>query len=361
MANPLASKLAVEIELSGPIGFERFMAAALYDPEFGYYMGAGNPERDYRTAVDTHPLFAAMFAKHLDGAWHEFGCPEPLRVLELGSGPGSMAASVFRVARELPWGTSLDWTGVEIGPSRRRAAQLSCPRARFVPDLKRVESGWCGVVFANEYLDALPFKLAKRGDSGWLEKRVGVSESGSLVFVDASADPELEDYCRRWADATPVGGMIEARIDMDCVFAELAAKFQRSKAVFVDYGGSAREVHSLRLSSGTALAYRDMQVSEDLLADPGLQDLTAHVNFDAVSESAGRYKFGTCRITTQAQYLIELGIGTYLPALAEGPAPDRLRYEAERDAVIRLLDPRQMGSFKVLELEFGPEAAGDQV
>ncbi|MXY12809.1 MAG: hypothetical protein F4Y46_02060, partial [Chloroflexi bacterium] len=260
-------------------------------------------------------------------------------------------------ARELPWGSVLNWTGVEIGASSSRAAQLSCPRARFVPDLKQVESDSCGVVFANEYLDALPFKLAKRINSGWLEKRVGVSESGTLVFVDVSADPELEGYCRRWADAIPVEGMIEARTDMDSFISELAIKFQRSKAIFVDYGGSSSEVHSLRLSSGTALAYRGMQVSEDLLAERGLQDLTAHVNFDAVSESAGRHGFRTRRITTQAQYLIDLGIGSYLPALAGGPSPDRTRYEAERDAVSRLLDPRQMGFFKVLELEFGGEVA----
>ncbi|MCY3694069.1 MAG: SAM-dependent methyltransferase [Chloroflexi bacterium] len=358
MANPLTAKLAEEIELSGPIGFERFMAAALYDPEFGYYMGAGNPELDYRTAVDTHPIFAAMFARHLDRSWHELGCPEPFSVVELGSGPGSLAASVFRIARELPWGSILNWTGVEIGPSRRRAAQLSCPRARFISDFKQVESRSCGVLFANEYLDALPFKLAQRVDSGWLEKRVGVAANGSLVFAHASADPELEGYCRRWADAIPVGGMIEVRTDVDSVFSELATKFQRLKAIFVDYGGSSKDVHSLRLSSGTALAYRGMQVSDDLLANPGRQDLTAHVNFDAVSDYAGRHGFRTRRITTQAQYLIDLGIGSYLPALAGGSSPVRTRYEAERDAVSRLLDPRQMGSFKVLELEFGPDLAG---
>ncbi|MDE2935609.1 MAG: SAM-dependent methyltransferase [Chloroflexota bacterium] len=357
MANPLAAKLAAEIESSGPIGFERFMAAALYDPEYGYYMGAGNPELDYRTAVDTHPLFAAMFARHLDRAWHELGCPEPFWVVELGSGPGSMAASVFRIARELPWGSILDWTGVEIGPSRRRAAQLSCPRGRFISDLMQLKSGSSGVVFANEYLDAVPFKLAQRDDSGWLEKRVGVSEGGTLVFVEASAEPDLEVYCRRWADAIPVGGMIEARTDVDSIFSELATKFQRLKAIFVDYGGSSNDVHSLRYSSGTALAYRGMQVSEDLLAEPGFQDLTAHVNFDAVSDCASRHGFRRRQITTQAQYLIDLGIGSYLPTLAEGPAPDRSRYEAERDAVSRLLDPRQMGSFKVLELEFGPDVA----
>ena len=353
MASPLAAQLAKEIEICGPIGFDRFMAVALYDPDYGYYMGAGEPELDYRTAADTHPLFAALLARRLDLAWLELGCPSSFGVLELGSGPGSMAASVFRVARELPWGSALGWTGVEIGPGRRRVAQLACPQAKFVADLDQVGSRSIGVIFANEYLDALPFKLAERGDTGWLEKRVGASDDGSFAFVNASAGPELRNYCRHWGDDIPVGGVIEARIEMDALFAKLATKFARSEAIFIDYGGSKKEVHSKRLSSGTALAYRGMQVSEDLLADPGRQDLTAHVNFDAVSGSANRYGFRTRGLTTQAEYLIELGIGSYLPSLASDSTPDRSRYEAEREAVSRLLDPRHMGSFKVLELEFG--------
>ena len=111
MPCPLAARLAAEIGSGGPIGFDRFMETALYDPEFGYYMGAGEPERDFRTAVDTHPLFAAMLARRLDRAWRELGHPKPFSVLELGSGTGSMASSVFRVARELPWGEQAQLDG----------------------------------------------------------------------------------------------------------------------------------------------------------------------------------------------------------------------------------------------------------
>ncbi len=353
MPSPLAARLAAEIGSGGPIGFDRFMDAALYDPEFGYYMGTGNPEQDFRTAVETHPLFAATLARRLDRAWRELGYPKPLSVLELGSGTGSMAASVYRVARELPWGSRLNWTGVEIGPARRRAAQLECTHASFVSDLAQVESFTRGVILANEYLDALPFKLARRSESGWLEKRVGISETGSFVFVEQPAGPALEDYCLRWGGAIPVGGELEARTELDGLFSGLAAKTGLSIAIFIDYGGSAGQVHSERLSDGTALAYRDMKVSDDLLADPGRQDLTAHVNFDSVSESAVRHGFKARELTTQAEYLIGLGIGAYLPSLAAGPSTDRARYEAEREAVTRLLDPRHTGSFRVLELECG--------
>ena len=358
MPNPLAASLAAEIKDGGPIGFDRFMEAALYDAEYGYYMGSGDPESDFRTAVDTHPVFAAVLARRLDGAWRELGSPDRLSVLELGSGKGSLAAAVFRVAREMSWASGLGWTGVEIGPARRRTAQLQCPRANFVSDLGQVGPRLSGVIFANEYLDALPFKLARRIESGWVEKRVGVTGSGSFAFVEEPAGPALAEYCLRWGSAIPVGGQIEARAESDELFAGLGAKFQRSLAIFIDYGGSAARVHSRRLGSGTALSYRDMKPSEDLLSDPGRRDLTAHVNFDAVSASAERCGFKARSLTTQAEFLIEHGIGFYLPALASGPAPARARYEAEREAITRLLDPRHMGSFRVLELERGLDGGG---
>ena len=359
MPNQLTARLASEIETCGPIGFDHFMTRALYDSEHGYYMGGGNPEDDFRTAVDTSPLFAAMLVRRLDRAWRELECPDPFSVLELGSGRGVLAAAAMRVARELPWGPVLCWTGVEIGPSRRRYAQLNCPRARFVRDLGQVNPLPRGVILANEYLDALPFRLAKRGPGGWIELRVGLSEPGSLGFVEFPADNRLNEYCARWAGAIPTGGVVEVRHCLDGLFVELARLRRRSLSIFVDYGGTADQVHSLRLSSGTALAYRGMQVSSDLLEDPGSQDLTAHVNFDAVVGSAGRAGFTRRAQTTQAEFLIELGIGSYLPALAKVPSIDRQRYAIEREAVTRLLDPRHMGSFKVLELERRPDPVSE--
>ena len=359
LPNPLADRLAAEIAAKGPIGFDQFMSAALYDPEYGYYMGGGKPEEDFRTAVDTHPLFAAILARRLDRVWHKLGCPSHFGVLELGSGRGSMAAAVHRVARDLPWGCALRWTGVEIGTLRRRDAQRACPQAKFVRDLSHVAARPAGVVIANEYLDALPFRLGKRCATGWNELRVGSTGGDEFEFMETNADPEASEYCTRWGEAIPDGGIVEVREGIDDLFGELAGQFERSVAIFIDYGGSAEQVHSLRLSSGTALAYRAMQVSSNLLKNPGRQDLTAHVNFDAISESASHHGFSSRGLTTQAEYLIELGIGSYLPALSADPRIDRQRYEAEREAVTRLLDPRHMGSFKVLELERGLVALTD--
>ena len=346
----LKNQLLAEIAASGPIGFDKFMAAALYDPRYGYYMGGGQPEKDFQTAVETHPLFAAMLARRLDRAWREFDCPAKFSVVELGSGRGTLAGHVIRISGGLPWGQALQWVGIEISPARRRQAQIAHPAARFVSGLVEVGRRPCRVVVANEFLDALPFRLARRAGGDWVEVRVGAGTDMEFAFVDCQADPALARYAGRWAGETPDGGMIEFRPGLAMAIRQIGELSDQALVILVDYGGSAAQVHSQRLGSGTALAYRGMKVVTDLLSEPGRQDLTAHVNFDEVSEIARCLRFASGPLRTQAEYLIELGIGNYLPALQTKTGLTRERYEVEREAVMRLLDPTQMGSFKVLEL-----------
>ena len=346
----LKNQLLAEIAASGPIGFDKFMAAALYDLSYGYYMGGGQPENDFQTAVETHPLFAAMLVRRLDRAWREFGCPDRFSVVELGSGRGTLAGHVIRIGGGMPWGQALEWVGVEISPARRRQAQITHPAVRFVGAMEEASRRPCRVVVANEFLDALPFRLARRAGNDWIEVRVGVGPDQELAFVDCPSDPALTRYARRWASAIPEGGMIEFRPGLSMAFRQIGELSDQALVILIDYGGSAAQVHSQRLGSGTALAYRGMKVVTDLLCEPGRQDLTAHVNFDEVIEIAQSLGFTAGPLRTQAEYLIDLGIGNYLPALQKKSGLTRERYEAEREAVMRLLDPTQMGSFKVLEL-----------
>ncbi len=346
----LKNQLLAEIAASGPIGFDKFMAAALYDPRYGYYMGGGQPENDFRTAVETHPLFAAMLVRRLDRAWRELGCPDKFSVVDLGSGRGTLAGHVIRISGGLPWGQALQWVGIEISPARRRQAQIAHPAARFVAAMEEAGRRPCRVVIANEFLDALPFRLARRAGDDWVEVCVGTGPGQELAFVDRPSDPALEQYARRWAGSTPNGGVIEFRPGLPMAIRQIGELSDQALVILIDYGGSAAQVHSQRLGSGTALAYRGMKVVTDLLFEPGRQDLTAHVNFDEVSAIAQSLGFTSDPLCTQAEYLIDLGIGDYLPTLQKRSGLARKRYEEEREAVMRLLDPIQMGSFKVLEL-----------
>ena len=331
------------------IGFDEYMELALYGPVGGYYMGGGTPADDFRTAPETHPLFAAMLTRRLDRAWRQLGRPDPFEVVELGCGPGVLASQVFKFASHHVWGPSLRWVGVEVGPGRRRAAQLRCPRGRFTGGIGSIESAPARVVIGNEFLDALPFRIARRHGDSWCELRVVAGEGNRLELAESPADTELADYGRKWALGVPDGGTFEVCSRLRQLFGEIARLADSLLVIFIDYGGSAEQVHSTRFGSGTSLGYRQMDVVTDLLASPGQIDLTAHVNFDAVDTTAASFGFRSRAIANQAEYLIELGIGQYLPGLIDQQNVNREILNQERDAVLRLLDPRDMGSFKVFE------------
>ncbi len=345
----LESQIFKLVKAKQSIGFDEYMELALYGPDGGYYMGGGTPSDDYRTAPETHPVFAAMLTRRLDRAWRQLGRPDPFEIVELGCGPGVLASQVFKFASHHPWGPSLRWMGVEAGPGRRRAAQLRCPWGRFAGGTASIESAPARVVIGNEFLDALPFRIARRRGDYWCELRVVAGENNRLELVELPADSDLVDYGHKWALGVPDGGTFEVCSRLRRLFGEITRLADSLLVIFIDYGGSAEQVHSTRFGSGTSLGYRRMNVVTDLLSSPGQIDLTAHVNFDAVHTTAESFGFNSKAITNQAEYLVELGIGQYLPGLIDQPKVNREILDQERDAVLRLLDPRDMGSFKVFE------------
>ena len=116
----------------------------------------------------------------------------------------------------------------------------------------------------------------------------------------------------------------------------------------IDYGGLAAEVHSPRFSRGTLLAYRQHRASEDVLADPGDSDLTAHVNFSELIDAGSCAGATTAHVSTQADFLTALGIGEHLPAVQRRPDLSVADYTREREAVFQLVSPTDLGRFRVL-------------
>ncbi len=126
---------------------------------------------------------------------------------------------------------------------------------------------------------------AAPGATGW-RFASGPGQTRSSHSLTARPIRALARYAGRWAGATPDGGMIEFRPGLPVAIRQIGELSDQALVILIDYGGSAAQVHSQRLGSGTALAYRGMKVVTDLLCEPGRQDLTAHVNFDEVSEIA---------------------------------------------------------------------------
>lgn len=340
----LTHLLRDRIAAGGPITFAEFMDAALYDPEHGYYTSSTGAPDDYFTSVSAHPVFGAMLANHLDDLWHALGGPDPFHVIELGAGDGRLAGHIRAAAAGFPWGATLDYTGVEVSPARRSSSSAG---TRMVASIEKVGTFAAAAVLSNEYFDALPFHLLRRSGDRWIEERVDIIDNG-FTYVDATPGPAALAYAEQYGAVLPDGGRLEARPAIAALYSELTAIAPRIAITTIDYGGLSSEVHTDRLKAGTALAYREHQAGEDLLADPGQQDLTAHVNFTFLIDAGRASGLEALPLVQQVDFLTALGIGEYLPHLQSVPGVTPERYERERNAILQILDPVEMGRFCVL-------------
>ena len=339
-----AGEILRRIGRHGPIGFDEFMAVALYHPEGGYY--ASNTNRtgrhgDFFTSVSVGPVFGKLLAAQFLEMRALLGGPAEFTLVEQGANDGRLLADILAA-----WTEPLPRIFVIEPLERRRAAQ----RETLAPWIDRVEHvahedelpGFTGVFFANELLDAFPIKLIVRENGRWLERRVG-HEQGRFVFVDVpfTGEPPVvaEDVPRFATEICP---------SLDPWMRAVAGKLRRGWMLLVDYGHAAAIRHHPSRAAGSLAAYREHRRAEDPLASPGNQDLTAHVDFTAVArvaESAGLHLAG---FTDQHHALTALA-GKIFPAMPmESLSPAAAR---EMRALRQLLHPESMGtSFKFLAL-----------
>jgi SAM-dependent MidA family methyltransferase len=253
---PLAEILRDEIRRGGPIPFHRFMEAALYHPEFGYYQRPSDPfgrRGDFYTAEQLQPVFGILIAERIRGLREGMGSKPDFTVVELGAGRQEMAEA-FGEFRYIP--VDLKTGGL---PNRFR-----------------------GVVFANEFFDALPVHVVvARGDCA-REMRVDF-ERNRFTWVEAGAAPEeVECYRKRYFGHCPDGQILEVNLDALAWLERIAAALESGFIFTIDYGYTARELE--RFPRGTLMSYRRHQALDDVLASPGEQDITAHVCFRALEE-----------------------------------------------------------------------------
>ncbi|HEX8353992.1 MAG TPA: SAM-dependent methyltransferase [Pyrinomonadaceae bacterium] len=300
---PLAVRLRERILGEGPLTFREWMSAALYDERGGYYQRRG-VERwgrggDYRTSPERSTLFAATFARHFTKLHEELGRPPVLHLVESGGGSGRFAHGVLRtLRRDAPdVFDSLRYVFDEAGAdSRERAAALLSPFAgrvefRRASELTRPLDA--AVVFSNELLDALPaHRVMMRG--GLLrESYVGLGGDGDgFVFVEGEpSTPHLAEHFRRLGVTLAEGQAAEVNLDAGEWVRRAAGMVGRGFVVTVDYGDEAAGLYGEpHRRAGTLRAFRRHGLVEDVLGDPGGQDLTTTVNWTQVvaeGEAAG--------------------------------------------------------------------------
>ncbi len=348
-SHALQQLIATEIAgAGGAISFARYMELALYAPGLGYYSGGAaklGRDGDFTTAPEISSLFGATLAE-LAAAIIAQSAPN---ILEFGAGTGKLARDVL---------TALDAAGIQVASyaimelsgelrARQQEALKDFPQVRWLDDFP---AAFSGVVLANEVLDAMPVQLALKAGDGWREAMVTI-EAGEFSFIARAPDAALAAQIARQipdADALPTGYFTEVH-PIACGFmASLARMFDggAGAAILLDYGFPAHEYYIAQRSAGTVMCHYRHHAHSEPFYLPGLQDITAHVDFTAMALASQEAGLEVLAYMNQAAFLLGGGIGELL--LRFDPA-DPVRYLPQANAVHKLLSPAEMGElFKVL-------------
>ncbi len=351
-SNALRQVIVSEIENSGGwIGFDRYMELALYAPGLGYYSGGSaklGKDGDFTTAPEMTPLFGRTLARLAAQLFAQ--CPA--QILEFGAGTGKLARDILAELQALGQ-PATSYQIVELSGELRQRQQQTLSGFPQVQWLDRMPESFSGLVIANEVLDAIPVRLLCRQAQGWLERGVSLKE-GQLAFADQPlAAEELAVLLPQIPDVEelPQGYVTEVHPLARAWSASVGAMLQQGAAIFIDYGFPAREYYLGQRSRGTLMCHYRHHSHDDPFYLPGLQDITAHVDFTDVARAGLQSGADLLLYTSQANFLLSAG----LPQLLSEVSPDEhLRYLPMANAVQKLTSPAEMGElFKVLVLGRG--------
>jgi SAM-dependent MidA family methyltransferase len=350
----LVDRLREEIVAHGPITFARFMERALYERGLGYYRkqlaGPGRGS-DFLTAPETHPVFGRAIARQLDELWRALGNPVPFTLREHGAGTGALAVSVLQglAAERSELLEAIRYQPVEVDEARVEAVSERLSEAGFEGLAEAAtDRPIAGLVFANELLDALAVHRVIWRNGGLRELFVTI-DGGRFVHLEGP--PSTPQLAARLfdEDVTLADGQVaEVCLELDRWIEQAASGLGRGLLLLIDYGYPAAELYSDQRRAGTLMAYARHRAHDDPFVNVGRQDLTAHVDFTAVEMAAARAGLSMVGATSQAEYLTGLGIGDLLPAAQAEPGVNLESYLELRASVIRLLDPRATGAFRVV-------------
>jgi SAM-dependent MidA family methyltransferase len=347
-------------DAGGWISFARYMELALYEPGLGYYsagarkFGAGG---DFVTAPEVAPVFSRCMA----GQCAEVLGQQGGDVLELGAGSGAMAAAMLAELESLgalPERYFILDVSADLRERQRATLGAEVPRLlERIEWLDRLPDGFEGVVVANEVLDALPVdRFAWRGGEA---RALGVVAGvRGFEWADAAAGPVLGaavDAIRRDCGADwPDGYVSEVNTGLTPWLAAIGDALTRGVVLLVDYGLPRREFYAAERSAGTLLCHFRHRFNDDPFALPGLQDITAWVDFTAVAEAAQSAGLDVVGYTTQAHFLIGNDIAGRLQDVAGLDLVQRV--SLSRQAMLLTL-PGEMGErFKAIGLAKGYDA-----
>ncbi len=348
---PLELEIRRIVAAEGPMPVSRFMALCLGHPLHGYYVtrdpfGASG---DFITAPEISQMFGELIGLWAAAVWEQMGAPRRIRLIELGPGRGTLMADALRATKLAPgFQAAVRVHLVETSPVLRRhqKGMLAGSNMPIVwhGDLAEIPEG-PAIVVTNEFLDALPIEQLVRTERGWHQRMIGVGTDGRLAFaLHPEAMPGGQSIVPESQGEAPVGAVLELRSDR--LITEISARLLASggAALVIDYG-------HVESGAGETLQAVAQHRFVGVLETPGEADLTAHVDFAALSRAAVRAGARVHGPLRQGEFLRRLGIETRAERLLRQATPSQA---ADIRAAVRRLTgsgPNEMGDlFKVIAI-----------
>jgi SAM-dependent MidA family methyltransferase len=361
--NPLELRLIDHIGRYGPITFEAFMDAALYDDEHGYYPSrrrspGSTPvgtDGDYFTSPSSHPAFGALLALQLEEMWRSLGSPSEFVVVEMGAGDGVLGSDISDyVERELPeFATAIRYSSTDLVPP---------VGSEVVGDNSQLPVGVTGCVISNELLDAHPVnRFIVQGG----EVREIFVDYRDGVFVESVGDVSEGEVAAR---VEPFSGMLpesyrgEVNLRLGYWADSISATLEPGYVITIDYGYDRPELYKPGRVDGSLRCYYQHTLGQNPLRRIGRQDITAHVDFTAVDHVLMVMGFGRIGKPSQQEFLSKVGIDGFLGDIAGRVGRGEIsRSESQEDlaGIGSLINPEGLGRFRVAVHSRGVDVDGE--
>ena len=349
LSDQLKQIICAEIDTKGPMTFARYMEIALYAPQLGYYRNGSQKfggQGDFITAPELSPLFSQCLANQCRQVLQELPGSD---ILEFGAGSGIMARTILQTLAEmdsLPKQYFILELSAELQQRQHEDLQTHAPQLLSkVTWLKELPKSFRGIVLANEVLDAMPVHRIGYWQ-GFKEYYVTHQDQQLAWQLDSISDPKLTAQVTALELNVSEGYSSEINCLIQPWLKSLNTALTEGVILLIDYGLTHHEYYHPDRGCGTLLCHFQHRAHDNPFWWPGLQDITAQVNFTAVASAAVAEELTVAGFTHQAAFLLNCGITEWMSQCAN----EHTRLELNRQIKLLTL-PGEMGeAFKVMAL-----------
>lgn len=363
-SSPLVNLIRQQIRRNGPVPFSWYMEQALYHPAFGYYASARKRigrKGDFYTNVSVGRLYGQLLASQFIEMWVHLGRPPRFNIVEEGAEDGQLAVDILTaLPGESPEAAAaIEYTIIEPLLQKRQQQRIRLERlfpgkVTLLPAIGELEP-ITGTFVSNELVDAMPVEIVENRNGTWSELLVTLSGDDFRFEPAAIANEELAEAVQNIPLPLPSPYRTEINLAASHWIESVSAKLDRGFVLVVDYGYSRREYYKPERTAGTLSCYSRHRRGDNPFERPGEADITSHVDFTTLADSARLAGLAVAAYTDQHHFMVGAAEADLL-ALEKSAEQEGAR--AARTAFLRpyltLMHPGTMGlAFKYLLLTKG--------